>query len=181
MSRTDHHNPYWVRAMHTHHEGGRTRISHGPHCEDYRGFRYGGGGFATGPEPTRITSVPLAAAEASGWHIYPAWTHDRHGVPYVRAAVPVEAHPCDPDRHDSGCRRIIADDRNGRHRWYGELGPSREDLHEHYYGPERRAVRDSLRNATKIHRSAADLDDLDDIDPPTRQARRSTWAGGWWD
>lgn len=188
MSRTDHHAPYWVRALHTHYEGGRTRINHDPHCVEYRGYRYGQG-FVTGPLTTTYLRVPVATAEANGWRI--TWVSEyprKNGVTYCMAEVPFGPFPCTPDTRDGRCARIITHvDR--RDRWYCSP-PSRDDIRAHYYGPERRAVRDSLRDAAKIHRGTRALfddadedyfDALDDIDPPTRQARRSTWAGGWWD
>lgn len=179
MSRTDHHNPYWVRALHAHTDGDATYIRHDPHCVEYRGYRYGHG-FATGPLTTKMMIVPVSTAEANGWRI--AWAHERprkNSLTYCYAAVPVEPFPCTPDTRDGRCARIVTN-ADRRDRWYS-TPPSRDDIRAHYYGPERRAVRDSLRDAAKIHRSAVDVDDLDDIDPPTRQARRSTWAGGWWD
>ena len=181
MSRTDHHQPYWVRTLHAHTDGRRTTIRHDAHCVEYRGFRYDGTGFATGPAPIRIMNVPLAEAEANGWHIYPAWTYTHpNGVVTCRAAVPFGPFPCAPDSREGRCARNFTNP-DTRDRWYTSL-PTRDDLHTYYYGPERRAVRDNLRDAVKVHRSAAgDADVLDDIDPPTRQTRRSTWAGDWWD
>lgn len=63
------------------------------------------------------------------------------------------------------------------HRNYWTTPPSRERVHLHYFGPERAAVRDSLKSAMREYNATGEVE----ADPPTRQARRSTWAGGWWD
>lgn len=61
-------------------------------------------------------------------------------------------------------------------RSYTGQGPGRKRRHLLYFGPERSAVRDSLRNAVRDYNSHGDTDE----EPPTRQTRRSDWYGCWW-
>lgn len=110
-------------------------------------------------------------------HNYTCELSDR-GWGWVRADL---RHPCtiDDPNNDHGhryCRWWLED----RFRFRYTDGPGAKRLHDLYYGPERAAVRDSLRNAL---REANSVDDYDDIiaEPPTRLSRNSTWHGGYWD
>jgi hypothetical protein len=54
--------------------------------------------------------------------------------------------------------------------------PSREDRRLGWWGPDRRAKRDSLRSAAKEYRAAGEVE----TEPPVRQHTHSP-AKGWWD
>lgn len=91
-------------------------------------------------------------------------------------ARPDLARPC--DLHETVNRRTNAcyywaDDRTDH---CCGITPSADRLHHNYYGPERTAVRDSLRNALRDYNTYGDTD----IEAPTRQTRSATWAGGRW-
>lgn len=63
-------------------------------------------------------------------------------------------------------------------------GPTHAMLRAVYFGPERAAVRVSLRNAVRdFNTNDPDRDSAAhfDADPPIRQARSSAWTGGYCD
>lgn len=59
---------------------------------------------------------------------------------------------------------------------YGLWGPRREDLHVQWWGPDRAAVRDSLKSAVTEYRAAGEVWST----APTQQHRHAP-ARGWWD
>lgn len=178
MSRTDSHTPEWVRTLHAAHDGQPTFVNHSPHCEEYDGWPY------KGPRDFVVRRVARAEAEANGWDLSPAYA-SLHGIDHVYARVPHGPFPCDADSSRGRCTRLrgAAD----RHRWYVYAPTTHERLHLHYFGPERAAVRDSLRDAVKDYRGSGHLVPKEDggwepeREAPTRQTRHATWAGGWWD
>lgn len=162
MSRTDHHMPAWVRALHAHRGGLRTSESHHYACHHYDGHWH----------PTHLaTWVRHDVAEKNGWAPSRiAHVTSTHGM----YRVPVASRECDIDTAVGRCHRWLT---NAPTRWYGGIRVSREEIRRDYFRPERAAVRDALRTATKEHRATGEVD----TDPPVRQTRNGRWNGGWWD
>lgn len=167
MSRTDHHSPAWVRALRAAQDGHRTEQWHAATCID-----------ALDWAPPRVARwVTAREAAAHGWEISDRW--ERYApAGRVLALIPSRSQPCDIDTREGRCSRWVED----RDRWGYFSPPSRAEIHSGFYGPERAAVRDSLREAIKDYRANGTEEDWEpDVDVPVRQTRASTWAGGWWD
>lgn len=162
MSRTDHHNPYWVQALHAAEDGRATRVRHRHTCDDYEGTW----------RPTHAARrVDHAVAEANGYEPARIDFADETSGWY---RVPLMRHACEVDTSNGRCHRWVV---NVPTRWYGGIRLPREAFNRDYFRPERAAVRDSLRDAAKEYRATGDID----TDVPTRQTRNSRWNGGYWD
>lgn len=189
MSRTDHHAPDWVLALHAHADGRPTAELHGTFCPN-RFDPYTG---RTGPAcDYTIRLVAAQEAIANDWLLAERWNqfgprHDAHGSQLVYARVPEPPHPCDIDTGGSRCRRFVDyTDRRRRYRYTRRA--SRAEVTSGYFAPERCAVRDSLRDAVR-EANAGLVDDWLEWEPdasrgrevPVRQHRHAEWGGGWWD
>ena len=167
MSRTDKDAPDWVRALHAAQDGRRTVVRHSLFCVDYTSQ------FRSGPVVDRWMRVTRADAIANGYVISPYWA-DEETSEFVHALVPYGPFPCDIDVPGNRCARHTTGGRR-RSSWF--TTPSSDERHLLYFGPERAAVRDSLREAAKEYRATGEVD----TEPSKRQTRGSMWVGGWWD
>lgn len=122
----------------------------------------------------------------------PNWvTALHHPRRYIDHTYACEFAPLRYGRDRDNLRPCTLDDPHNDHSWkfcrywvdfrhvfrYSE-GPTRDTLRKVYFGPERAALRASLRNVQREFNTCADIDDVT-VDPPTRQTRRSAWAGGY--
>ena len=107
----------------------------------------------------------MNAPHAVTHHVYGCVLH-----PYRSTSVAERA--CDIDTRDGRCYRW---DRDHVYRYYSR--PGQAEIHSRYFGPERAHVRDALRAAARDYAAYGDTD----LEPLTRQNRRSTWSGDYWD
>jgi hypothetical protein len=75
-------------------------------------------------------------------------------------------------RSETKCSWVV----HHENRYCCRYSPSREDRRLGWWGPDRRAKRDSLKSAVKEYRAAGEVE----TEPPVRQHTHSP-AKGWWD
>jgi hypothetical protein len=165
MSHTDKDAPLWVHALWATWEGQPVEVHHSAYCEEYDGVRH--------VSYDRLRKVPPAIAEANGWPLAEGWWAEHNTEDRVYVRVPFGPFACDLDHHNSRCASWPRFE--VPYRFYTNV--HREHFREGYFVPERRHVRDTLRNAVKDYNANGDTD----IEPINRQTRRSMWNGGWWD
>lgn len=162
MSRTDAHDPYWVRALHAHRSGLRTEVRHSRYCEDRLDPRTG-----EGPDLYEIRYVTRADAEAYGWAIH--WQSDETSVA-VYCRVPRVPHVCDVDTARGKCDRIV--DRVTHRVLCSCCSPPDT-------GPHRAAERDWLRGVVREYNASGGLDIDPDWEPSVsgHEWRKVPWRG----